>query len=80
MPFNMFAYLHVSFNFHILLFLNVRISFGACGRFTQAELLALIISLLLVVVWMITGHWILMDGRRFYKYFLRIIVLRINQL
>lgn len=41
---------------------NSKISFGACGRFTQAELLALIISLLLVVVWMITGHWILMDA------------------
>ena len=39
-----------------------RISFGSCGRFTQAELLSLFCSLFLVMVWMMTGHWILMDG------------------
>lgn len=41
---------------------NCKISFGSCGRFTKAELLALIISLSLVMVWLVTGHWILMDA------------------
>ncbi|XP_028418490.1 signal peptide peptidase-like 3 [Dendronephthya gigantea] len=41
---------------------NCKISFGSCGRFTQAELLSLFCSLSLVMVWMMTGHWILMDA------------------
>lgn len=41
---------------------NCKVSFGTCGRFTQAELLALFCSLFLVMVWMMTGHWILMDA------------------
>lgn len=39
-----------------------RISFGCCGRFTLAELLSFAFSLLLVFIWVLTGHWLLMDG------------------
>jgi hypothetical protein len=49
-------------NVKLVLICLFRISIGTCGRFTQAELLALFCSLFLVMVWMITGHWILMDG------------------
>ncbi|XP_046839970.1 signal peptide peptidase-like 3 [Xenia sp. Carnegie-2017] len=41
---------------------NYKISFGSLGRFTHAELLAIICSIFLVGVWMFTGHWILMDA------------------
>ena len=39
-----------------------RISFGFCGRFTGAELLSFSLALLIVCVWVLTGHWLLMDG------------------
>lgn len=39
-----------------------RISFGCCGRFTLAELLSFSLSVLLVLIWVLTGHWLLMDG------------------
>lgn len=39
-----------------------RISFGCCGRFTLAELLSFSLSVMLVLIWVLTGHWLLMDG------------------
>lgn len=39
-----------------------KISLGACGRFTSAEAMALLCSSMLVVTWITTGHWILMDA------------------
>jgi len=39
-----------------------RVSFGWCGRFTSAEILASVLSFLIVCVWILTGHWLLMDG------------------
>lgn len=41
-----------------------RISFGCCGRFTLAELLSFSLSVMLVMIWVLTGHWLLMDGTR----------------
>lgn len=38
-----------------------KISLGLCGRFTLAELLSVSISVLVVCVWVVTGHWALMD-------------------
>ena len=38
-----------------------KISLGMCGRFTLAELLSFSISVLVVCVWVVTGHWALMD-------------------
>ena len=35
---------------------------GACGRFTPAEMLAFLLALSIVGVWVMTGHWLLMDG------------------
>ena len=40
-----------------------RISFGLCGRFTAAELMSFFLSFILVCVWVLTGHWLLMDGK-----------------
>ena len=40
-----------------------RISFGVCGRFTAAELLSFSLSLFIVCIWVLTGHWLLMDGK-----------------
>ncbi|TNN71340.1 Signal peptide peptidase-like 3 [Liparis tanakae] len=39
-----------------------KISFGCCGRFTLAELLSFAFSVLLVLIWVLTGHWLLMDA------------------
>ncbi|XP_073079581.1 signal peptide peptidase-like 3 isoform X1 [Manis javanica] len=39
-----------------------RISFGCCGRFTAAELLSFSLSVMLVLIWVLTGHWLLMDA------------------
>merc|ERR1712110_479062 len=39
-----------------------KISLGGCGRFTIAEFVSFGISLLIVFVWVITGHWLLMDA------------------
>lgn len=41
---------------------GTRISFGFCGRFTAAELLSFSLSLSIVCVWVLTGHWLLMDA------------------
>ncbi|XP_041096001.1 signal peptide peptidase-like 3 isoform X1 [Polyodon spathula] len=40
-----------------------KISFGCCGRFTAAELLSFSLSVMLVLIWVLTGHWLLMDGK-----------------
>lgn len=39
-----------------------KISLGVCGRFTSAELLSFSISLVVVFIWIMTGHWLLMDA------------------
>lgn len=39
-----------------------RISFGVCGRFNAAELFSFSLSLSIVCIWVLTGHWLLMDG------------------
>jgi len=39
-----------------------KISFGVCGRFTGAELLSFSLSVTIVCVWILTGHWLLMDA------------------
>ena len=47
----------------VYIFLCVfRISFGCCGRYTPADVLAVILSFCIVCVWIMTGHWLLMDG------------------
>lgn len=40
-----------------------RISFGFCGRFTAAELFSFSLAVSIVCIWVLTGHWLLMDGR-----------------
>jgi len=39
-----------------------KISLGVWGRFTSAELLSVSISICVVWVWIMTGHWLLMDA------------------
>lgn len=39
-----------------------KISFGMCGRFTGAELLSFSLSVSIVCIWVLTGHWLLMDA------------------
>ncbi|KAJ8970507.1 hypothetical protein NQ317_007872 [Molorchus minor] len=39
-----------------------KISFGVCGRFTAAELLSFSLSVFIVCIWVLTGHWLLMDA------------------
>ncbi|EEB14651.1 conserved hypothetical protein [Pediculus humanus corporis] len=39
-----------------------KISFGICGRFTGAELLSFSLAVFIVCIWILTGHWILMDA------------------
>ncbi|KAL5016823.1 hypothetical protein ScPMuIL_006412 [Solemya velum] len=39
-----------------------KISFGLCGRFTAAEILSFCMSFFIVCVWVLTGHWLLMDA------------------
>lgn len=41
---------------------NQKFSLGCCGRFTPAEALSLICSAALVMIWIATGHWVLMDA------------------
>ncbi|XP_075146017.1 signal peptide peptidase-like protein [Haematobia irritans] len=41
---------------------GTRISFGVCGRFTAAELFSFTLSVSIVCVWVLTGHWLLMDA------------------
>ena len=49
-------------NAYIVSFVD-RISFGMCGRFTAAEIMAFCLSFMIVCVWILTGHWLLMDGK-----------------
>ncbi|CAG9820513.1 unnamed protein product [Phaedon cochleariae] len=39
-----------------------KISFGKCGRFTAAELFSFSLSVFIVCIWVLTGHWLLMDA------------------
>jgi signal peptide peptidase-like 3 len=39
-----------------------RISFGVCGRFTAAEIFSFTLSVTVVCIWVLTGHWLLMDA------------------
>ncbi|XP_015910089.1 signal peptide peptidase-like 3 [Parasteatoda tepidariorum] len=39
-----------------------KISFGMCGRFTAAELISFALSVTIVCIWVLTGHWLLMDA------------------
>ncbi|KAF2354376.1 Peptidase A22B signal peptide peptidase [Trinorchestia longiramus] len=41
---------------------NKKISFGMCGRFTGAEILSFCLSVTIVCIWVLTGHWLLMDA------------------
>lgn len=41
---------------------GTKISFGVCGRFTGAELLSFTLSIMIVCIWVLTGHWLLMDA------------------
>ncbi|KAG0713224.1 Signal peptide peptidase-like 3 [Chionoecetes opilio] len=41
---------------------NNKISFGMCGRFTGAEIMAFCLSVSIVCIWVMTGHWLLMDA------------------
>uniref|UniRef100_K1QEH8 Signal peptide peptidase-like 3 n=1 Tax=Magallana gigas TaxID=29159 RepID=K1QEH8_MAGGI len=43
-------------------FVDCRISFGVCGRFTAAEILSFFLSFMIVCIWVLTGHWLLMDA------------------
>ncbi|CAF1404708.1 unnamed protein product [Adineta steineri] len=40
---------------------NTKISFGFMGRYTLSEIIAFSLSIALVLVWIITGHWLFMD-------------------
>lgn len=39
-----------------------KISFGFCGRYTASEIFSFMISFSLVCLWILTGHWLLMDA------------------
>ncbi|XP_076331643.1 signal peptide peptidase-like 3 isoform X2 [Tachypleus tridentatus] len=41
---------------------GTKISFGICGRFTAGELVSFALSISIVCVWVLTGHWLLMDA------------------
>merc|ERR1712004_720321 len=41
---------------------STKISLGGCGRFTIAEIASFAISMMVVFVWIMTGHWLLMDA------------------
>ncbi|CAF1145639.1 unnamed protein product [Adineta ricciae] len=40
---------------------NTKISFGIFGRYTLSEIVAFSLSIALVLVWIVTGHWLFMD-------------------
>ncbi|CAF0963867.1 unnamed protein product [Adineta steineri] len=40
---------------------NTKISFGFMGRYTLSEIIAFSLSIALVLLWIITGHWLFMD-------------------
>ncbi|RWS08850.1 signal peptide peptidase-like 3 [Dinothrombium tinctorium] len=39
-----------------------KVSFGMCGRFTVAEIVSFSLSVTIVCIWVLTGHWLLMDA------------------
>ncbi|KAI1285848.1 Signal peptide peptidase-like 3 [Halotydeus destructor] len=39
-----------------------KVSFGVCGRFSVAEIVSFSLSVSVVCVWVLTGHWLLMDA------------------
>lgn len=41
---------------------NQKYYVGFCGRVTPAEAMSLVCSSALVLVWIVTGHWVLMDA------------------
>jgi len=41
---------------------NLKLSFGCCGRFTTAEVVSMSASAGIVLMWIFTGHWLLMDA------------------
>lgn len=41
---------------------NQKLYVGFCGRFTPAEAMSLVCSAVLVMIWIVTGHWVLMDA------------------
>merc|ERR1719360_474281 len=41
---------------------NKKISLGFCGKFTSAELVSFTCSTVIVFIWIVTGHWLLMDA------------------
>ncbi|CAF0827105.1 unnamed protein product [Didymodactylos carnosus] len=41
---------------------NSKISCGVCGRYTSAEIVSFFLGILLVGLWILTGHWLLMDA------------------
>ncbi|XP_022101146.1 signal peptide peptidase-like 3 [Acanthaster planci] len=41
---------------------GTKISFGCCGRFTSAEIMSFCLAVMLVFLWVMTGHWLLMDA------------------
>lgn len=59
-----FAFLLLPMCQHILrpCVTNNKVSLGCCGRFTPAEVLSFFLSFLIVCVWILTGHWLLMDA------------------
>ena len=54
--------MHSTMQFCVFLYESHRISFGCCGRYSPADVLAVILSFCIVCVWIMTGHWLLMDG------------------
>lgn len=59
-----FAFLLLPLSQYILrpCYNNNKISFRCCGRFTPAEIMSFCMSFLIVCVWVLTGHWLLMDA------------------
>lgn len=69
-PISFFVEQQVPFSFVPLIpFVISRISFGVCGRFTGAELLSFSLALFIVCIWVLTGHWLLMDGEFFHCHY-----------
>lgn len=41
---------------------------AVCGRYSAPELAAALLAAAIVAVWVLTGHWLLMDGQDFTRY------------
>ena len=57
-----FAFDRLSNGSFVLSFYLTRVSFGYCGRFTIAEIVSFTLSVSIVCIWILTGHWLLMDA------------------